>query len=237
MQNKMKVIIVDDEPLSQKGIKNYIGKIDFLELTGICENAFEAMQVLEQDNVDVMLLDIEMPNFTGIQLLKSITTKPLTIIISAYSEFALDGYNLDVIDYLVKPVSYDRFYKALNKAHEYYSLKKMVQINDTLNHLFVKTNKKIEKVYLDDILYVEALHNYVAIYTLSSKIITYQTLKSIETQLPKNKFIRVQRSFIVAIEKINAIEGDKLIIADQSISLSRAIKKEILQSVKNYKSV
>jgi DNA-binding LytR/AlgR family response regulator len=235
MQNKMKVIIVDDEPLSQKGIKKYIEKTDFLELIGICDNAFEAMQILEQKTVDVLLLDIEMPNFTGIQLLKSLATKPLTIIISAYSEFALDGYNLDVIDYLVKPVSYDRFYKALNKAHEYYSLKKMVQINDTLNYLFVKTNKKIEKVYFDDILYVEALHNYVAIYVLSGKIITYQTLKSIETQLPKNKFVRVQRSFIVAVEKVNAIETNKLIIANQSISVSRTIKKEVLQSIKSMK--
>ena len=224
MPDKISTIIVDDEPLAQKGLKNYLDKVDYLALAGICENAYEAMEMLSKQPIDLMLLDIQMPGITGIQLLKSLDKKPLTIIISAYPDHALESYELDVIDYLIKPVSFERFTRAVRKAREFYNFRKGDCDNDALTYMFVKCIKNIEKVYIDDILYIESLHNYIAINTTNKKFISYQTLKNFQLLLPPNRFVKIQKSFIVAIDKIDAIENGKVNINGKLISISRSMK-------------
>jgi DNA-binding LytR/AlgR family response regulator len=227
----LKTIVVDDEPLARKGMVNYIQQTGMLELTAACENAFEAKEALAEQAVDLILLDIEMPRQSSIEFLKSLQQNPLVILVTAYSEFAAEGFELDVVDYLVKPVPYQRFVKAIEKAadlHRYLQEKKTAGITE---YIFVKCNRQIEKVNLADILYVEALHNYVAIYTENKKLITYQSLKQIEQLLPPSHFLRIQKSFIVAVSKVTAIADGKIEINSQLLPVSRSLKTKVMEHV------
>ncbi len=232
MSEKLKTIIVDDEPVALRGIEKYVKEIKFLELVGVCENAIDANVMLNEHSVDLMFLDIEMPKITGLDFLQSLKYKPITIVTSAYPGFAVSSYEQDVIDYLVKPVPFERFLKAVNKAKAYYDLSQIKKelVNEE-EFIFIKCDKKIEKVFFDDILYIESLHNYVAVYTTSVKFITYLTLKNLEDTLPKSKFIKVQKSFIVSIDKVSSIDEGDVIIDKRRISISRANKDEIIKTI------
>ena len=237
MSEKLKTILVDDEPLAIKGLTKYINEISFIELIATCENAMDANEVINSNKIDLMFLDIQMPKITGLQFLKTLKTKPITVITSAFPEYALEGYELDVIDYLVKPISFERFVKAANKSKEYFDLNHP-NYNQSVNKqttneefFFVKCDKKIEKVFFEEILFVEALHNYVAIYTLSKKLVAYLTLKNIEESLPRQKFIKVQKSFIVSISKISGIEEGEVVIQNKKIPISRNNKDEIIKTI------
>jgi DNA-binding LytR/AlgR family response regulator len=229
-------LIVDDEQLARRLLKEFVSKIPMLELKGMCKSPLEAMDILSSQHIDIMFLDIQMPDITGVEFIKSLQHKPATIFTTAYSEYALEGYQLDVIDYLVKPFPLDRFIKAVNKAIEYIDLKRNAtnsnQQKDTdSNHLLLHADHKIYKVALDDIKYIEGLKEYVSYYTSEKRIIVLQSLKSIEESLPSDKFIRVHRSYIVPINKIKTLDGNQVQIGDKLIPIGRSYKEDVMKRV------
>lgn len=226
-------IVVDDEPLAQKGLEEYIKEVPYLELTAICDNASQAYNLLKNKEVDLIFLDIEMPELSGIDFLKSLTQSPAVIFTTAYPEYALQGYELDVIDYLVKPISFTRFVKAVNKARDFISEKsnRTVAANYEKDFFFLKVNYQIEKIHYSDILFIEALQNYVAIYLPNRKIVSYMTISNMEKQLPAHLFMRIHKSYIVALDKIDTINKNKIFIHNQLLPVSRTIKEKLLHAV------
>lgn len=229
----MKCIIIDDEPLARKGIIKLVKEVPFLELVGAYGDSIEAISVLEKENVDLLFLDIQMPKMTGIDFLKTVRNLPITIITTAYPDYALQSYELDVVDYLLKPVSLERFVKSVTRAKELYDLRnKNEDISaDNNDFIFIKSDSRIEKIMLDDIIYIESLQNYVAIHTTEKKYIAYLTLKSLEEQLDNSKFIKVNKSNIIPISKIDAVTGNVIHIGTHNFSISRKSKDEILEKI------
>jgi len=228
---KLNCLIIDDEPLARKGISEYVKEIDFLQLSGECGSAAEAANVMAAKPIDLLLLDIQMPRLSGIDFLKTLTRPPMAIFTTAFSEYALEGYSLDVIDYLVKPIPFDRFLKAVQKAYDFHQLRAREQQPSSSEYFFVKSNGKYEKVAFADILYVESMQNYVLIHLPGQKLIVYMTLAGLEAQLPPGKFIKVHKSFIVAIGQVNAIENNEIIIRQARIPISRTLKDEVLRKI------
>ena len=225
---KLKCIITDDEPIARKGLQSYVERIDFLELVGVCEDAIQLNNQLKSQQADLLFLDIEMPYMTGIELLNSLSNPPKVIITSAYAEYAIKGYDLEVSDYLLKPISFDRFLKAVNKA--YYQLISS-QTPVVQDYLFVKTSLKLEKIRFNDMRFIEGVENYVAIYTSDGKIITHTTLRTILQKLPPERFVQVHKSYLVNIDKIDSIEGNLLGIGKNKIPLSRTYKETALEII------
>ena len=228
-------VIIDDEPLARKGLKEYIQEIDFLRLAGDFDSALKAMEIMTSQQEHILFLDIQMPKITGIEFLKSLAQPPLVICTTAYSEYAIEGFELNVLDYLLKPISFDRFLKAAMKAKS-----RVEQLGKTMtppaqnpesSYFFVKTDNRHVKLFHDDVLFVEALQNYIAIHTKDNKILVYVTLGGIEKQLPTDQFIKVHKSFIVSIQKISAVEGNEIIIDRHRIPISRDLKGEIMSRV------
>lgn len=232
---KYTCLIVDDEQLARKLLEEFVAKIPMLELKGMCKNPLEAMDILKSEHIDIMFLDIQMPELTGVEFIKTLQQKPAIIFTTAYSEYALEGYELDVIDYLVKPFPLDRFIKAVNKAIEFIDFKRSAgkTDQDTMgsNYILLHADHKIYKVNLDDIQYIEGLKEYVSYFTKEKRIIVLQSLKSIEESLPSNKFIRVHRSYIVPINKIKTLDGNQVQIGDKLIPIGRSYKEEVLKRV------
>lgn len=225
---KLKCIITDDEPIARKGLQSYVEKLDILELVGVCEDAIQLNSILKIQPVDLLFLDIEMPYMSGIELLSSLTNPPKVIITSAYAEYAIKGYDLEVSDYLLKPISFERFLKAVNKV---YDLVITATSPVTQEYFFVKTTQKLEKLCFGDILFIEGVENYVAIRTTEGKVITHSTLRTILLNLPADRFVQVHKSFIVNIEKINSIEGNLLGIGKFKIPISRTFKEVALETI------
>ena len=228
---KIRCIVTDDEPMARKGLQGYIEKIDFLELVAVCENAIELNSILKQQAVELLFLDIEMPYMSGIELLKNLAAPPKVIFTTAYDKYALQGFELEVLDYLLKPVSFDRFLKAANKAYDHFRMNEAS--TQRIDHLFVKADNKLEKIRFDDILFIEALENYIGIYTTDKKIITHSTLKAFQEKLPQQKFIQPHKSYLVAIDKINSIEGNVLHIQQYQVPISKYQKEEVLEKIVN----
>jgi DNA-binding LytR/AlgR family response regulator len=230
---KLKCIIVDDEPVARKLLQEFIGDIAFLELIGQAANPLEAMSLLNEHAVDIIFLDINMPKINGIDFLKNSKINAHIIMTTAYAEHAVEAYSLDVLDYLVKPISFERFLKACNKAKEAIGLKKPapIQSTNTSDHFFIKCDNQIEKVFYDDLLYAEAMLNYVMLYTGSRKMMVYITIKSLEEQLPSAIFIKVHKSFIVNINKVKSIEGNILDIGDTKITISQNLREKVLSEI------
>jgi DNA-binding LytR/AlgR family response regulator len=232
MTPTIKCIITDDEPIARKGLQGYIDKIDFLELVGVCEDAIQLNSLLKQQPVDLLFLDIEMPYVTGIDFLKNTPQGPKVIFTTAYEQYAIKGYELDVLDYLLKPISFERFLKAANKAYDYFAGASTPQSN----YLFIKTDNKLEKVNLNELLFVEAMENYVALYTADKKLITHSTLKALQEKLPANQFIQPHKSYLVNIQCIQSIEGNILHVGGKfQIPISKYQKEEILEKIVNNK--
>jgi DNA-binding LytR/AlgR family response regulator len=229
---KLSCIIVDDEPVARKILHEFVEHLPFMHLQGKFENATKAESFLKNNDIDIMFLDIEMPKISGLQLLKNIDKAPLVILTTAFPQYALEGYELEVIDYLLKPISFNRFVKAVQKAREYKQMQQSgVFAQSAASWLFVKSDKRIEKIDLGDILYAETLGNYVIIHLRDKKIIAYLTLKSLETQLPSNEFIKIHQSFLVNCSKISAIEGNEIKIEDKSLPISRNHKDSVMDMV------
>ena len=233
MSAKIKCIVTDDEPFARKGLQGYIEQIDFLDLKGVCENALELNSLLKSEPADLLFLDIEMPYVTGIDFLKTLAAPPRVIFTTAYEKYALQGFELEVLDYLMKPVSFDRFLRAANKAFDYFRLQQTPAAAQ--DYIFVKADSKLEKIHFADILFAEALENYVAIYTREKKIITHLTLKMLQETLPANSFIQPHKSYLASIDKINSIEGNILHILHYQVPISKYQKEEVMEKIVNSK--
>jgi DNA-binding LytR/AlgR family response regulator len=233
---KLKCIIIDDEPVARRVLQEFIEEIDYLELTGQVENPLKAIPLLNDNEIDIIFLDINMPKITGIDFLKSSKTNANIIMTTAYAEYAAEAYGLDVLDYLVKPIAFERFLKACNKAKEMKEMKALKgttgnQPNKTSDHFFIKCNAQIEKVFYADLVYAEAMLNYVMLYTNSKKLMVYVTIKSLEEQLPANIFIKVHKSFIVNVNKIKSIEGNILDIGIEKITISQSLREKVINEI------
>ncbi len=225
----IKCIITDDEPLARKGLQGYIEKINFLELVAVCEDAVQLNNVLKEKEACLLFLDIEMPYITGIEFLQQHSHAPKVIFTTAYEKYAIKGYELDVLDYLLKPISFDRFLKAANKAFDYFQ----PADTGTAEYIFVKTDNKLEKINFDDILFVEAMENYTGIYLLDKKLTVLGTLKSMLDALPSKKFIQPHKSYIVNISAIRSVEGSIFNIGPYQVPVSRHLKEEVMQQIVN----
>ncbi|HKZ66793.1 MAG TPA: LytTR family DNA-binding domain-containing protein [Chitinophagaceae bacterium] len=238
---KLKCVAIDDEPLARECIANYVREIDFLQLTGTGNNPVELTRLLDEQEVDLIFLDIQMPVINGIEFLKMVQNPPMVIITTAYPSYALDGFQLDVLDYLVKPITFNRFFKAVSKAKDYHNLLARSTNNDltkadsTADYFFIKCDYKYERIYFNDILYIEAMQNYVTIYTQKGKYMTLLYLKNVEQNLDKQSFIRVHKSYIASIPKIESIENNEIIIGSFRIPISRNYRDEVIDKVINNK--
>jgi DNA-binding LytR/AlgR family response regulator len=230
---KLKCIIVDDEPIARKVLQEFIEEIDYLELKGQAENPLKAMALLNENDIDIIFLDINMPKINGIDFLKTTKLDAHIIITTADPMYAVDAYGLDVLDYLVKPISLERFLKACNKVKESEGHKKAMPLpaNNGNNHFFIKSENQIEKVFYDELLYAEAMMNYVMLYTNSKKIMVYITIKGLEEQLPAGTFIKVHKSFIVNLSKIKSIEGNILNIGNAKIAISQNLREKVVNEI------
>lgn len=226
---KIKCIITDDEPIARKGLRGYIEKVDFLTLVGECEDAMQLNTMLKNQPVDLIFLDIEMPEMTGLELLSNLISPPKVIIVSAYEQYALKGYEFNVVDYLLKPVSFDRFIKSVNRIHDLLQTDQKEK-ND---YIFVKSNKVLKKILFKDILYIESMENYVVIQTVSCKEVVYTTLKQLYESLPEDIFQQTHRSYIVNIEKVTAIDGNQLTISSYQIPVARNFRDTIFNLILN----
>jgi DNA-binding LytR/AlgR family response regulator len=245
----MKVIIVDDEPLALDVMETYVSRMPNLELVARCNNAFEANEALKNGDIDLMFLDIQMPQLTGIDFLKTLKTPPMVIFTTAYQQYAVEGFELNAIDYLLKPISMDRFMKAVNKATEQYELhhqdaKKSsntegVAAEEKPDYIFVKADKKLQRVKFSEILYIEGLKDYVIIRTETGRIISLQTMKSLEDKLPVAQFVRVHRSFIVGMDKLHAIVGNMVEVIEKGqpkhLPIGKNYRDELLEMVEKHK--
>ncbi len=228
---KMRCIIVDDEPVARKILREFTGQVPFLELVGEFENVAKTRAFLHGEQVDLLFLDIEMPKMSGLDYLKRSSVDPLVILTTAFPEYALEGYELDIIDYLLKPIAFTRFLKAVQKAKEYNDMRLGAPVVAHPSYLFVRSEKRIEKVELKDILYIESFGNYVNIHTETKKIVAYLTLKGLEAQLPANEFIKIHQSFLVSFSRISAIEGNQVIINNKFLPISRNYRDGVMQMV------
>ncbi len=225
---ELKTIVVEDEPLARDGLLSYLTEIDFVQIKGVCENALQANQLLASVQVDLMFLDIQMPKITGIEFLKSLKQPPMVVMTTAYPNFALQGYELDVLDYLVKPFPFERLLKSANKARDFYLLKNK-PTQQSSDFFFVKCEHRFEKIFYKDVICVEGMENYVVIHTLAQKYITLMRMKTIEEMLPAPDFIRIHKSYLVAVGAITSIDGSDLIVGGKSLPMSRDKKAEIIE--------
>ncbi|OEK01783.1 hypothetical protein BFP97_09765 [Roseivirga sp. 4D4] len=225
---KVSCIIIDDEPLARRGLKDYIDKVSLLELVGEFKSAIEARTFLEEHPVDLMFLDINMPKLSGLDFVKSLSEGPKVIFTTAYREFATESYDLNGIDYLLKPISFERFFKAVNKVFE---LLQTATLKNPEDHFFVKVDGKIKRVMNVDVLYIEGMKDYVKIYLEDgSMLITLLSLKQMELALPEG-FMRVHRSFIVSIDKVGEIAGNILKIGAAEVPMAPNLRAEVMQKV------
>ncbi|MFI5154300.1 MAG: LytR/AlgR family response regulator transcription factor [Chitinophagales bacterium] len=225
-------IIIDDEPLARKGIKEYIADVDFLQLSGEFDNPLKALDMLTSQKIDLIFLDIQMPKITGLEFLKTLSQRPLVILTTAYPQYALEGFELNVVDYLLKPFSFERFWKAVVKAKSQLESRNQTQETSVENsYFFIKADNKLVRIHFDDILFVEALQNYVAVHTSDKKLISYLTFKSVEEYLPPDRFLKIHKSFIVSLSKIDSIEGNELRIGSHFLPISRSSKEEVLEKI------
>ena len=227
-------MIIDDEPLARKGLKEYIADVDFLRLDSEFESAISAMDTLNSGKIQLLFLDIQMPKMNGLELLRFLQKPPLVVLTTAYPQYALEGYELDVLDYLVKPISFSRFVKAAMKAKEYIGSRVVGNTATATgrdDHFFIKSDNALVRILYADMLFAEATQNYVTIYTKDKKYLTHLTFKNIEENLPADEFLKVHKSYIVNLSRIDGIEAGGIVIGAHTIPISRANKEEIMELI------
>lgn len=240
----IKCLVVDDEPLALHILEDYISKVPFLELVKATTNPIEALTLVQDGGIDLVFLDVQMPELTGLQFLKISNGRAKVILTTAYPQYALEGYELDVVDYLLKPIAFDRFFKSAQKAQLTINpavTKTVVkeepqqaQYDDFMSDfIFVKTEHKIQKVYLHDIMFIEGLKDYISIFTPEERIITLQNMKKMEDALPEKHFIRVHKSYIVALNKIDSIERSRISIADKVIPIGDTYRDAFFDKIED----
>jgi len=233
---KIKCLLIDDEPIAQDVIESHIERIEVLEVTGKCRSAIEAFGFLQTQNVDLIFLDIQMPELTGLEFIKTLTNPPKIIITTAFREYAVDGYELDVLDYLVKPISFERFLKAISKL---IPTKQNGADNNTVNaneepFIFLKEDRKLVRIYLNEIIYLESQRDYVKIVTNKKQITTRHTLNYFEELLPTSIFLRIHRSFIVAIPKVDSISENTIEAGGKELPIGGNYKQAISFNIKTH---
>ncbi len=226
-------LIVDDEPLAREGLGKYVQKMPGLTLVGSCQSAFEVLQYLQKEKIDLLFLDIQMPDMTGLELIKALPTPPKVIFTTAYREFAVEGFDLNAIDYLVKPIPFDRFARAVQKAQKVLgaNVQDAKQEPTQSDQIFIKSDGQIIKIPIREIRYAESAKDYVFIHTETQRYMALLSLKQLEGNLPRSLFFRVHRSYLVAIAAINRLEGYHLFIGETRIPISRSLHDDIYQRV------
>lgn len=233
----MNCIIIDDEPLAVELLEDFVSKIAFLKLVASCSNGFDATEIIEKKNIDLIFIDIEMSNFSGIEVIKSLVNRPMFIFTTAYTHYAIEGFNLNAVDYLVKPIPFHRFLKASTRANNLHKLTQKKSIETTVHlptqqFIFVKSEYESIKINLEDIRYIESLKDYLKIYTTQPKpILTLSSLKSFEEKLGNLNFVRVHKSFIVSINHIYSVQRNRIIIDDKWIPIGLTYKDEFMKKI------
>ncbi len=235
---KTRCLLVDDEPLARNLIRGYLNKLENIEVVGEADNAMKAMDILRNHKVDLMFLDIQMPQVNGLDFLRSVRNPPAVIIISAYKEYALDGFDLDVVDYLLKPVTFERFLKAIDKYYSVHVQSQIVEVSGSTQtnndaYLYVKEGKKVVKMYLREILFIEGLSEYVKFHTTTKRVVSKMSLTSLTEQLPSEDFLRVHKSFIVSVAQISSFTANTIEIQEKMIPIGRSYKNAVLKAL-NY---
>lgn len=231
-------LIVDDERLAQELLESYVQKIPWLESVASCSTAIEAMGILNQKEVDILFLDIQMPDLTGIDFLQSLKKAPITIFTTAYSEYAIEGFELGVADYLLKPIEFERFFKAMNKALGHLNKQAPIPISTNQSitpkedYFFIKSDNKVVRIAFEEVLFIEALQKYIRIHTKEKRIVSLLSLSKIQELLPSNNFVRIHRSYIVNIDKIDNIEGNMVNINNHKLPISKGQKEAFLKKIK-----
>lgn len=233
----LKCIAVDDEPLALQLLEDYVDKVPYLQLVATCSDAFEATAVLQQREIDLVFIDIQMPGLTGIQFIQSLTHKPMFILITAYEKFALEGYTLNVVDYLLKPIALTRFMQACNKALELYQLKHgqgQATSQEVAGYFFVNVDYSLVKVMYQEVVWIEGLRDYVKIHLKppAKPLMVRSTVKNMEEELPASKFLRIHKSYIVAIDSISSIRKNSIFIGDMELPVGETYRDSITQLTK-----
>ncbi|MEO6520689.1 MAG: LytTR family DNA-binding domain-containing protein [Mucilaginibacter sp.] len=221
-------VIIEDEPLAMERLKSYVLQVKYLNLVQCIDNAFDAISLIKTEKIDLLLLDIQMDGFTGVQLLESLTKRPEVIITTAFDQYALKGFELNVSDYLLKPFTFERFLQAIGKVYDKLNLQNQTE---TRNYIFIKTEYRLEKVQLQDILFIEGMRDYRSIVTTEKRIMTLQTFGELEQELPAKQFCRVHKSYIVALGKIETIERDRIRIGEELIPISDTFKADFYKRI------
>lgn len=226
---KLKCLVVDDESLAREGLIEYIKEMDMLELVGECSSAMEANEFLKSNEVHLMFLDIQMPHLTGLDFMESLSNPPLTVFTTAYSEYALDAFRLQIVDYLLKPISFKRFFQAVSKAKDLLEMRDSQTVETT--KMYVRQGDTFVKIDWTEILFVESMQNYLKLYFKNKSLTIYQTMVSLEEMLPRDAFFRIHKSYLVNIAHIELITANKLIIEGHELPISRHRKEELLDNV------
>ena len=239
----IRCLIIDDESLALDLLEDNIRKVAFLELVGRCKNASEAIEYLQNEQIDLLFLDIQMPDISGIQFLKSLPVRPLVIFTTAFEKYAMEGFELDIVDYLLKPFSFERFLKAANKAHEQLAIQKKSGIpaqdsqRKTQEYLYVKADYKLVKIEIQEIQYIEGLKDYIKIYTGETPVVTLLSMKTIEEKLPSADFFRIHRSYIVNLKKIKFVQRNFVTIGNKAIPIGDNYRDEFLKVINNNNNI
>ncbi|WP_143305127.1 LytR/AlgR family response regulator transcription factor [Chitinophaga vietnamensis] len=235
MDQNITCLVVDDEPYARDLMETYISRIPYLQPVAFCEKAFDAIDVLQQQPVDLLFSDIQMPNINGIEMIRSLSNPPFVIFATASPDYAIDGFELDAVDYLVKPISFERFLKAVNKAKNHIQQKKPQPavvapkpVQPAPNHLFVKDGYKLSKILFEDIYYIEGMKDYIKLVCKQKNVITYMRMKAIEDALPEDQFIRIHKSYIVRVQAIKSIIGNMAeLVNNESVVISKSCRADL----------
>lgn len=236
--NELRCLIVDDEELARTLLENYISRLPYLKLVDKCSNPIEALQSLQNHSVDLIFLDIQMPEMIGTDFLKSLSQKPLVVFTTAYSEYALEGYELNVVDYLLKPFPFERFMKAVNKACDLAKSTNGISIDSAIqskttttahNYILVKSEHKVHRISYDDIQYIRSMREYVAYFTPNGKVLSLGSLKKLEVDLPQSQFLRIHKSYIISKAKASTLEGNMVHIGEEKIPIGASYREEVLK--------
>ncbi|MCB0553327.1 MAG: response regulator transcription factor [Phaeodactylibacter sp.] len=228
----MTCLIIDDNPLARLALRNMASEIEGLELAGECESAMEAFNFLQKDPADLLLLDVEMPGMSGLELLKNLEHQPLAILITSKADYAVEGFDLQVVDYIVKPVALPRLLKAIQRAQERYEAQQLATLQELgPSYLFARVNNSLLRIDFDDILFVQALGDYVVFQTADKKHPVHLTMKALEERLPSNRFLRVHRSYIVALDKISNLEQNSLQVGKHIVPVAETAKGELIRKL------
>lgn len=227
----LKTLVVDDEPLAQNILRKYAEGIKSIKIEGYCNDAVEAIEILEKQSIDLIFLDINMPKLTGIEFLKTIKNPPLVILTTAYTDYAMEGYELDVLDYLAKPFSFPRFLKSVQKAEQQFRLIQQERTEEKPESVFIRSNKKTYQVKFSDIIYIEGLGDYIKIYTDKTHLVTNYSMKKMEELLPENAFFRIHKSHIVNLKKIVAIEGNMIELPNIKLTIGDSYRTEFFNRI------